>query len=211
LDARASTVAFACPGVQLDLGAIGKGYAVERAADILRESGATSALIHGGTSSIHALGRPPEAESWQVAIELHSDSASGQLATPAPPRLRGQPRGQSRPAPPRAPVVVSLKDESLSVSAVWGRYLDAGVRRYGHVLDPRSGVPVEGAVLGAVLLPSATETDALSTALLVLGRTGGGTLGGLRPGARWLQVFDSPDGIQVTGAGIPGVALEEGH
>ena len=63
------TVRFARPGVMLDLGAIGKGYAVERAAEVLREAGVTSALLHGGTSSVQALGHPPDAECWNIAIE----------------------------------------------------------------------------------------------------------------------------------------------
>ncbi|MBI3878306.1 MAG: FAD:protein FMN transferase [Verrucomicrobia bacterium] len=59
LDEREFTVRFARPGVKLDLGAIGKGYALERAADILRDDGITSALLHGGTSTVYALGSPP--------------------------------------------------------------------------------------------------------------------------------------------------------
>src|SRR5258708_28442671 len=76
------TVRFSRPGVMLDLGAIGKGYAIERAADILRDAGVASALLHGGTSSVYALGRPPEAEFWSVAIE-HPPLPGG----PPPPLL----------------------------------------------------------------------------------------------------------------------------
>src|SRR5262249_39572735 len=62
------TVRFCREGVMLDLGAIGKGYAIERAVELLKEAGVTSALIHGGTSTIYGLGRPPEAEFWEVAL-----------------------------------------------------------------------------------------------------------------------------------------------
>ena len=58
----------------IDLGAIGKGYAVGMAGDILREAGVTSALVHGGTSSIYALGHPPDAAEWKVAIDRPWDS-----------------------------------------------------------------------------------------------------------------------------------------
>src|SRR5438309_521284 len=68
--------------------------------------------------------------------------------------------------------VIPLIDEALSVSAVWGKSFAAGDRVYGHVIDPRKGEPVDGAVLAVVALPSATESDALSTALLVLGSEG---------------------------------------
>jgi thiamine biosynthesis lipoprotein len=80
--------------------------------------------------------------------------------------------------------IVRLRDEALSVSAVWGRSFEAGGKTYGHVLDPRTGQPVARAVLAAVALPSATETDALSTALLVEGAPGAGRIGRLRPGMR---------------------------
>ena len=66
------TVQFAREGVMLDLGAIGKGYAVERAAEVLREAGVTSALVHGGTSTVQALGQPPGEEFWKIAIETPS-------------------------------------------------------------------------------------------------------------------------------------------
>jgi thiamine biosynthesis lipoprotein len=66
--------------------------------------------------------------------------------------------------------VAELCDESLSVSAVWGKGFEVNGRFFGHVMDPRLGEPVVGALLAAVVLPLATESDALSTALLVRGR-----------------------------------------
>jgi thiamine biosynthesis lipoprotein len=144
LDAATHTVAFRQPGVQLDLGSIGKGYAVDEAVRLLQDLGITDALLHGGTSTVYALGKPPEAEAWQVALPM-----PGADETPL--------------------AVLSLRDEALSVSAVWGKAFVAGGKTYGHVLDPRRGHPVDGAVMAAVVAPSATDTDALSTALLVLG------------------------------------------
>jgi thiamine biosynthesis lipoprotein len=61
-DAPERTIRFTRPGVMLDLGAIGKGYAIERGVEILRDAGVTSALFHGGTSTIYALGQPPDAD-----------------------------------------------------------------------------------------------------------------------------------------------------
>jgi thiamine biosynthesis lipoprotein len=81
---------------------------------------------------------------------------------------------------------VSLRDESLSVSAVWGKSFTAADRSYGHVIDPRTGQPTEGALLSAVVLPSATESDALSTILLTLGPEGFEQVRRLRPGMRAL-------------------------
>lgn len=164
LDAADRTVRFTRAGVMLDLGAIGKGYAVERAAEILREAGVTSALIHGGTSTIAALGHPPDASHWKLALER-------------PPATVG--RGDFPPLP-----VVELRDEAMSVSAIWGRCFQTGGRTFGHVMDPRTGQPAESAWLTAVILPCATETDALSTALLALGPGAQDRIARLRTGLR---------------------------
>ncbi|TAL05889.1 MAG: FAD:protein FMN transferase [Verrucomicrobia bacterium] len=165
LDSANRTVRFAREGVMLDLGAIGKGYAIERAAEILREAGVTSALLHGGTSTVCAIGGPPDAAHWRVAIERPQ---SPEVAVPDLPDI-------------------PLADESLSVSAISGRHFESDGVSFGHVLDPRTGWPVKGALISAVVLPSATETDALSTALMVLGRPGQKTVGKSRPRSRsWL-------------------------
>ena len=186
------TVRFAREGVMLDLGAIGKGYAVERAADLLREAGVTSALLHGGTSTVYALGAPPDAQSWQVAVE------SPEVAMESVSR----PSGSSEPAPTDPLTTVALRDEAMSVSAVWGKSFEAEGRVYGHVLDPRSGRPVSGAILAAVVLPSATETDALSTALLTLGLDGHDEIARLRRGLRTLVVADHEGELELRSSGI---------
>ena len=188
LDAAASSVRFARGGVRLDLGAIGKGFAVERAAAILREAGVTSAFLHGGTSTIYSLGHPPDADAWRVGI--HSDpTRTGKLDL-----LKLNPAATSG-------MVVPLKDEALSVSAVWGKSFASGGRRLGHVLDPRTGQPVQGAVLAAVVHPSATETDALSTALLV-GGAGAAAWVDRRKEMRWLRVLEREDGLEMRSRGI---------
>ena len=179
------TIQFERQGVMLDLGAIGKGYALERAAELLRELGVTSALLHGGTSTVYAIGKPPDAECWKVAIERPPDhvwhSALTRPIPSAPPEV----------GTPNHLATVPLQDEALSVSAVWGKSFQADGKTFGHVLDPRTGQPVRGSLLAAVTLPSATETDALSTALLTLGAQGHEQIARLRSGMRTLLVVES--------------------
>jgi FAD:protein FMN transferase len=181
LDKEAFTVRFARAGTMLDLGAIGKGYAVERAAEVLREAGVSSALIHGGTSTVQALGPPPGEEFWKIAIE-----------TPTP-------------VPTTSPALlatVPLREEAMSVSGVWGNSFQVGNRTFGHIIDPRTGEPAVGTVLAAVVLPSATETDALSTALLTVGASGHHAIAELQPGMRTLVVSESGGKLRVEAQGI---------
>jgi FAD:protein FMN transferase len=176
LDDARRTVRFAREGVMLDLGAIGKGYAVECEAELLREAGVVSALIHGGTSTICAIGHPPEEEAWKIAVDVAAETAWPTKEISA--KTEGM----------QDWITFLLRDESLSVSAASGRQFTFEGRRYGHVLDPRTGAPTGNASLAAVALPSATETDAFSTALLTLGLEGQQTLANLRAGIKMMVV-----------------------
>ena len=69
LDRERKTIRFRRPGVEIDLGAVGKGHALDRAADCLRRNGVTAALLHGGTSTVFAVGAAPDGKGWTVAIE----------------------------------------------------------------------------------------------------------------------------------------------
>ena len=151
LDESDFTISFERDGVEIDLGAIGKGYAIDRAVETLTSNGVESALIHGGTSTIYAIGTIPDGEPWRVGI--HKPSPEGALLG-----------------------TVELRDGSLSVSASHGKSFVHEDRKYGHVIDPRTGRPSDAAALAAVWGPSPTYTDALSTALLVLGEPGLDTL-----------------------------------
>jgi len=188
LDPANSTVRFAREGVMLDLGAIGKGYAIERAVELLRESCVASALLHGGTSTVYALGHPPEAEFWTVAVEK-PDSEK-----PPPPSAGETDAGALLDG---VLARVPLKDEALSVSAVRGKFFQEEGKVFGHVLDPRTGEPADAGLLAAVMLPSATETDALSTALLTRGTQGHDEIAALRPGMRTLLVSEAGGHLQV--------------
>ncbi len=187
LDADTFTVRFARAGVMLDLGAIGKGYAIERAAELLREAGVTSAILHGGTSTVYALGHPPDAEFWKVAIDI--------------PEQVSEPGAATRNTAP-ALATVPLRDEAMSVSGIRGKFFEADGKVLGHILDPRTGHPATGALLSAIVLPSATETDALSTALLTLGPAGHDAIAQLRPAMRTVVAWDGNGQLQVEARGI---------
>jgi thiamine biosynthesis lipoprotein len=143
-DDDAHTVRFSKQGMEIDLGACGKGYAIERAVTLLKENGVASALIQGGTSSAYAIGAPPQGGAWRV-----------RLADPFLAEAR--------------PIVVDLIDCALSVSAIHGKFFECDGRRYGHVIDPRSGQVVSASLAAAVAGPFAADCEALSTALLVNG------------------------------------------
>ena len=161
LDPETHSVRLLVPGVEIHPGAIGKGWALDRAAAVLRDAGVECGLLHGGGSSIVAIGAPPGLASWRVA--LPSNPAA------------------SHPPDAAAGVVVELRDETLSVSAAWGRSQDGPA----HVLDPRTGQPVPAGTFAAVVLPEAARSDAWSTALLVDPVCVPGALQARHPGARW--------------------------
>lgn len=141
LDDRSCSVRFTRSGLAIDLGAIAKGHALDAAADIVRAHGVEAAILHGGTSTVVAIGSPPDLDAWRVAI------------------------GTSPDAP-----VASLRNAAMSVSAPHGRTVRTMEGAFaGHVLDPRTRLSASGTELAAVIGPSARDTDAWSTALLVLG------------------------------------------
>ncbi len=141
IDAGARTVHFSRSGMLIDLGSAAKGYAVDAAVSRLRENGVRSALLQGGTSSVHAVGPPAGGEFWKV--DWRPEGAPGRSC--------------------------ELRDSALAVSAVHGKAFRVGDRVYGHVIDPRSGLPVSNARAALVSGPHSFECDALSTALLVRG------------------------------------------
>ena len=144
LDAVRRTVSFDKPGIELDLGAIGKGYAVDRATQILRAEGITQALISSGTSSIYALGSPPGKEGWEVSVCHPLDRR-------------------------RTAFSLRLQNLSISVSGDYEKFFELGGRIYAHIIDPNTGMPAEDMVMTAVISPSAAESDALSTSFFVGG------------------------------------------
>jgi thiamine biosynthesis lipoprotein len=146
LNEATGTIRFLSPQVELHLGAAGKGYIVQCAADLLRESGVECALLHCGQSSIIAVGAPPGQEGWSVG-----------LADPA---------GGAEPL-----TTLSLKDAALSVSGSAEQSVTIDGTRYSHLFDPRTGEPIDAGTTVSVLSADAADGDALSTAFAVQGKS----------------------------------------
>src|SRR5262249_29983649 len=146
LDPARRTVRFRRPGLEINLGSIGKGYARDRAAGLLREGWRLAgAMVDGGHSSLLAVGTPRGAgRGWAVRIRHPWDRQSFLGA-------------------------VRLHDRALGTSAATFQHLEYNGRKLGHILDPRSGWPAEGMASASVVAPTAAEADALATAFFILG------------------------------------------
>jgi thiamine biosynthesis lipoprotein len=148
LDREKSTVSLARPEMSLDLGAIGKGYAVDSAVAVLRQEGIKSALINAG-GDIYCLGRRNKNKKWEIAIR-HPRKQEGVLA------------------------LLKLENQAVATSGDYERYFMIEGERYSHVIDPRTGQPCAAAPASVtVLTDSCFAADALATSVLVLGGTKG--------------------------------------
>ncbi|MFO0798694.1 MAG: FAD:protein FMN transferase [Gemmataceae bacterium] len=168
-----NSVRFRAAGLELNLGAVGKGYALDRAAEVLRNDwGVRSALLHGGGSSVLAIGTPPDdPRGWPV-------------------RLR-------HPSADRSLGVVYLNDRGLGTSAATFQFFEYNGQKYGHVLDPRMGRPAGGTAAASTTAPTAAEADAMSTAAFVAGPALADRLARTRPQLGFVVLEDDADTPQV--------------
>ncbi|MCE9563720.1 MAG: FAD:protein FMN transferase [Planctomycetes bacterium] len=159
LNPETHTVKFRVPGLEINLGAVGKGYALDRAAHLLRtEWGVTSALLHGGGSSVYAIGGPPgDLRGWPIQLR-HPTDTNASLGT------------------------VYLRNRGLGTSAATFQFFEYKGQKLGHLLDPRTGWPAQGIQSVSVTATTAAEADAISTAVFVLGLAGTEKLLHLKPG-----------------------------
>ena len=145
LDSAHQTVRFAKRGVELDPGGIGKGYAVDRITQILKDNGVQRALISGGGSSIYAIGAPPNEKGWKIDIK--------------------NPRKTSE-----SVETVFLKDESMSTSGNYEKFFYAEGKMYSHIMDPRTGYPSQGMLSTSVIAPRTLDSEAWTKPYYILGR-----------------------------------------
>jgi len=129
------------PGMAIDLGGFAKGWALDRLETLLRERGIERALLSFGQSSLLALGAPEGESGWRVLVRGPGGGFSG---------------------------TATLRDERLSISGSFGKSSTIEGRRFGHVLDPRTGWPASHEAIAVVRAPTAALAEAFSKALLVL-------------------------------------------
>jgi FAD:protein FMN transferase len=180
------SVRYLRPGLEVNLGSIGKGYAVDRLAELVEEEcGIPSFLLHGGHSSVYAKGTPDgDPRGWAVGLKHPWDEE----------RRLGQ---------------VWLFDRALGTSAATFRHLEYNGRKLGHNLDPRTGWPAEGIANVTVLAPTAAEADALATAFFILGVEKIRAYCQTHRGVGALLLPDQPDARPVViGLGPNEIALE---
>jgi thiamine biosynthesis lipoprotein len=144
IDESENKVGFKVPGMAIDLGGIVPGYAVDRARDILVENGIKNALINLG-GDIYCLGSGRTPQGWKVGIQ-HPLKSGEIIAT------------------------LSLRDRAVTTSGSYENFIEIEQRRFSHIIDPRTGYPVDNGLLSVTVVADDCMTaDALATAVFVLG------------------------------------------
>lgn len=138
-------VSLAIPGMVIDLGGIGKGYAADEAAKIIRAAGAERAIINLG-GNVLAMGEKAPGTPWRVGVQ-HPDRSRGAIVG-----------------------VIEVTNKTVVTSGIYERYFEAGGKRYHHILDPDTGYPVDNGLASvSVVTDSSMDADALSTILFAEG------------------------------------------
>ncbi|MBP7746129.1 MAG: FAD:protein FMN transferase [Phycisphaerae bacterium] len=166
LDAGAHTITLQRAGMQIDLGGIAKGYALDLAAQAMRQTGAASLLIDVG-GDVLALGCAPTGQPWHVGVK--HPFTGGLIA------------------------VLQISDRAVATSGVQQRFHEIGGKRYSHIVDPRSGQPAEQAPSVTVIARDGITADAWATAFSVLSVAEGKELlaAGAAPGVEVLWITGS--------------------
>jgi FAD:protein FMN transferase len=172
-------------GMRIDLGGIAKGYAADRAADVIEDSGVSRALIDFG-GNIYAVGEKAGGEAWRIGIQ--------------------------NPFEPRGTFigVLLVRDTSVVSSGVYERFYEYEGKRYHHILDPDTGVPVSNGLAGVTIIAASSMTaDALATAVFVLGLEAGLTLVDNFEGIEAIVITDSREAYFTSGALAAYVAADD--
>jgi thiamine biosynthesis lipoprotein len=181
LDSASSTITLP-PGVEIDLAGIAKGYAVDRCIAMLRERGVTNAFVNLG-GNIFAIGSAPGHDGWPIGIR--------------------DPRGGTTTVG-----TIMLRNEAVATSGNYENFVEIDGKRYGHIIDPRTGRPVDTELSVTVVAPTGLESDALSTGFFVLGAERSAEALAALPGVKALFAVPRDARIWYTEIGDFGDALK---
>jgi thiamine biosynthesis lipoprotein len=137
-----STARFTVPGMEVDLGGIAKGYAIDLAAEALQEEGAAAGIVDIG-GDLRLFGNGPTKGNWRVLVR--------------------------RPPGVEEEYILDVGPCSVTTSGDYERWFRIGERRFSHIVDPRTGQPVARTPSVTVVAPDATMADGLATAISVMG------------------------------------------
>ncbi len=158
------TVRFRNPQTEMDPGGVGKGYAVDRMVEILKQAGINSAFITAAGSSMYGLGTPPGEDGWKVVIAHPADKS-------------------------RNVAELLLKNESMATSGSSEKFITVGGKIYSHIMDPRTGYPAQGTLSVSLVGSRALDTEVWAKPLYILGRDWAA-----RHKPKGLRVFHCPEG-----------------
>ncbi len=131
-------------GMQIDLGGIAKGYAVDKAIEALKKNSIKRALVNAG-GDLYALGTDRQGEKWQIGVQ--------------------DPREEDKIID-----IIKVKDRAVATSGDYRRYFTLEGKRFSHIVNPKTGLTVQDVPMSVTIIgPDATTTDALSTGVFVLG------------------------------------------
>ena len=146
LDRSQLSVRLTRPGVNLDPGGVGKGYAVDRMVSVLRANGVNCALVSAGGSSIYGIGAPPnDSRGWYIRIR--------------------DPKNEEKTA-----AEVYLNNDSISTSGNYEKFFWAEGKLYSHLMDPRTGYPAEGMLSVSVIAPKTLDSEVWAKPYYILGK-----------------------------------------
>jgi thiamine biosynthesis lipoprotein len=169
LDANERTVRFAVKGMRLDLGGIAKGYAVDKAVEVMRREGAIGGMVCA-SGDIRCFGKPADKDTWRVGLQnpvaANPSDSNGAIGAE------------------QVLMVLKVNDMAVSTSGDYRRFVTIGGKKYSHIIDTNTATGANKLSSDTILAANAVDTDALSTAVNVMGAEKG------------LALVESLDGVE---------------
>lgn len=166
LDEKNNSVFLKRPGMSIELGGIAKGYAADEAVKILRQNGIKHGTVDLG-GNIVVIGTKPDGKLWKIGIQNPFFKTRGSIVA-----------------------TVEVADKTLVTSGPYERYIEKDGKIYHHILDTRTGFPVENELMSVTIIAeSSIDADALSTTVFAMG---------LEEGMDFVESIENIDAIFIT-------------